>query len=202
MRNKTPSFIAEFPLRTTLADEAALSKRFNAARQIYNASLGEALQRLFLMRRSKDWQIASSIPKTIMDDRSGKRLRNKERSDLFRKTQERFGFAFASIQKFAETCRDACSIGQHLGSHDTQTTSLRAFRAAQAYALGTRGRPRFKTANRFHSVEGKGDAVIRFRKEPFPAIHWAGLILLLRLDRKDKLGRQREAMAARRSTSG
>ncbi|WP_246189595.1 hypothetical protein, partial [Methylacidimicrobium cyclopophantes] len=173
------------------------SKRLDAARQIYNASLGEALRRLSLMRQSKDWRLASSLPKTVVGGQSGKRIRNKERSDLFRKMQERFGFSSASIQKFAEACRDACSIGEHLGSHDTQTTSLRAFRAAQAYALGIRGRPRFKTANRFHSVAGKGDAVIRFRKEPVPAVHWAGLILPLRLDRKDKLGWQRDAQDSR-----
>ncbi|WP_018290134.1 hypothetical protein [Verrucomicrobium sp. 3C] len=129
MRAKTPSFIAEFPLRTTAADEVALSKRLAAARQIYNASLGEALRRLALMRQSKDWQHACRMPKTVMDEQSGNRIANKERSSRFRKTQERFGFTRDSIQKFAEACRDACSIGDHLGSHDTQTASLRAFQA-------------------------------------------------------------------------
>ncbi|MDD2676379.1 MAG: hypothetical protein PHP75_02785, partial [Methylacidiphilaceae bacterium] len=188
MRAKTPSFIAEFPLRTAAADEVALSKRLAAARQIYNASLGEALRRLALMRQSKDWQRACKMPKTILDERSGKRIPNKERSSLFRKTQERFGFRSFSLQKFAVSCRDACSIGDHLGSHDTQTASRRAFQAVQQHAFGIRGRPRFKPASRFHSVEGKEDAVIRFRKEPVPAIHWAGLVLPLRLDPKDKLG--------------
>ncbi len=197
MRAKTPSFIAEFPLRTTAADEAALSKRLDAARQIYNASLGEALRRLALMRQSKDWQQASAMPKTVVDDRNGKRIRNRERFALFRKTQERFGFSSASLQKFTEACRDACSIREHLGSHDTQTTGLRAFQAVQAYAFAARGRPRFKSASRFHSVEGKGDAVIRFRKEPVPAIHWSGLVFPLCLDPKDKHGWERIALAAR-----
>jgi hypothetical protein len=53
--------------------------------------------------------------------------------------QSRFGFSSASIEKFAETCRHACWIGEHLGSHDTQTTSLRAFKAVQEYAFGKRG---------------------------------------------------------------
>ncbi|MDD2676728.1 MAG: hypothetical protein PHP75_04590, partial [Methylacidiphilaceae bacterium] len=184
-------------MRTTAADELALSKRLDAARQVYNAALGEALRRLALMRQSKDWQRALQMPKTVLDDRSGKRIPNKERSSLFRKTQERFGFSFVSLQKFAESCRDACSIGDHLGSHETQSTSRRAFQAVQQHAFGVRGRPRFKPASRFHSVEGKGDAVIWFRKEPVPAIHWAGLVLPLRLDPKDKLGWQRIALEAR-----
>lgn len=197
MRAKTPSFIAEFPLRTTAADEIALSKRLDAARQIYNACLGEALRRLALMRQSKDWQHACKMPKTILDERSGKRIPNKERSGVFRKTQERFGFTPFAIQKFAQSCRDACSIGDHLGSHDMQTASRRAFRAVQQYAFGIRGRPRFKPSSRYRSVEGQGDAVIRFRKEPAPAIHWAGLVLPLRLDPKDKLGWQGIALEAR-----
>ena len=57
---------------------------------------------------------------------------------------------------------NACWIGDHLGSHDTQTTSLRAFRAAEQYAFGKRGRPRFKSLNRLNSIEGKADAVIRY----------------------------------------
>ncbi|WP_018289890.1 hypothetical protein [Verrucomicrobium sp. 3C] len=199
MRAKTPSFIAEFPLRTTAADELALSKRLAAARQIYNASLGEALRRLALMRQSKDWQHACRMPKTVMDEQSGNRISNKERSSRFRKTQERFGFTRDSIQKFAEACRDACSIGDHLGSHEhADRESAGIFRPVQGYAFGVRGRQDSRPASRFHlGVEGKGDALIRFRKEPVPAIHWAGLVLPLRLDPKDKRGCQRITLEAR-----
>ncbi|WP_018290407.1 hypothetical protein [Verrucomicrobium sp. 3C] len=93
MRAKTPSFIAEFPLRTTAADEVALSKRLAAARQIYNASLGEALRRLALMRQSKDWQHACpDARKRSWMNKAG--IGSPTRSDpaAFRKTQERFGF--------------------------------------------------------------------------------------------------------------
>ncbi|WP_018291372.1 hypothetical protein [Verrucomicrobium sp. 3C] len=86
MRAKTPSFIAEFPLRTTAVDEVALSKRLDAARQIYNASLGVALRRLALLRQTKEWQRACKMPKTIVDERSRKRIANKERAVLFCKT--------------------------------------------------------------------------------------------------------------------
>ncbi|MDD2676028.1 MAG: hypothetical protein PHP75_00955 [Methylacidiphilaceae bacterium] len=155
MRAKTPYFVAEFPLRTTAADEIALSRRLDAARQVYNAALGESLRRLALLRQSKDWQHAPKMPKTVLDEQSGKRIANKERSSLFRKTQERFGFRSFSLQKFAESCRDACAVGEHLGSHDMQSTSRRAFQALQQHAFGVCGRPRFKPASRFHSPKDK-----------------------------------------------
>lgn len=197
MRAKTPSFIAEFPLHTTPADEAVMATRLNAARHIFNACLGESLRRLSLMRQSRDWQTARSMPKTLGVSDKGKSIPNKARAELFKVTQARFGFDSASVQKFAEKCRDACWIGDHLGSHDTQTTSLRAFRAVQQYAFGRRGRPRFKPFNRFNSIEGKSDAVIRYRAEPDPAIHYSGLVLPMMLDPKDKRGWQATALQAR-----
>jgi hypothetical protein len=160
MRTKTSSLVAELPHCTTAADEAALPIRLDAERNICNASLGESLRRLDLMRESLDWQRARSMPAMLGTNAKGKQIPNKEQSDLFKATQVRFGFSSASIQKFAETCRDACWIGEHLGSHDTQTTSLRAVKAVQQYAFGERGRPRFKGVRRLHSVEGKADAVI------------------------------------------
>ena len=40
-KERTPSFVCEIPLRVTPADEHALNVRLNAARQVYNACLGE-----------------------------------------------------------------------------------------------------------------------------------------------------------------
>jgi len=189
-RAKTPSFVAEIPLRTTAADEAALEMRLDAARNIYNAALGESLRRLDLMRESLEWRRARAMPKG--EPRSVER---KARAAAFKAALERFGFTAGSIQKFAEGCRDGCWLGDHLGSHDTQTASLRAFRAVEQCAFGRRGRPRFKGKGRLHSIEGKSnEAVIRFRTDPVPAVHYAGLVLPLWLDRKDKRGWQAAAL--------
>ncbi|HYG84838.1 MAG TPA: transposase [Azospirillum sp.] len=186
MRASTPSFIAEFPLRTSAADERALEVRLEAARHVYNACLDETLKRLAQMRQSKDWQAARTMSK------------GKERTALFKATMLRFGFSSASIQKHAEACRDACWIGAHLGSHDTQTTSLRAYKAVQMHAFGKRGRPRFKGKNRLHSVEGKGDAVIRLRwQDGKPVVLWDGLALPLLRDPRDRDGWQEQALSCR-----
>jgi transposase len=134
------------------------------------------------MRASKAWQVARKIPK-------------KKRAEAFKSAMEEFNFSSASVQKFAEQCRDACWIGEHLGSHDTQTTSLRAFKSVQQYVFGKRGRPRFKGRNRLRSVEGKGDAVVRFRTVAgIPMVLWAGLSLPLLLDPRDRDGWQAQAL--------
>src|SRR5260370_42361453 len=137
MRKKAPSFIAEFSLLTTPADERELSIRLDAARNIYNACLGESLRRLDLMRESKAWQAAQGMPKHTekaiekAQDKDRLKAENKARSEAFKAVQEKFAFNSVSIQKFGQQCWDACWIGDHLGSHDTQTTTLRAFRAVE-----------------------------------------------------------------------
>ncbi len=158
-RVKTLSFVAEFPLQTTAADEKTLDTRLNAARHLYNACLQECLRRLDLMKQSKAWQAARAVPATV------EKRHNKARSQAFGAELERFGFTSRETEKHALSCRNACWIGDHLGSHDTQTTSLRAFRAAEQYAFGKRGRPRFKSLNRLNSIEGKADAVVAGSRE-------------------------------------
>ncbi|MBO0739081.1 MAG: hypothetical protein J2P48_21450, partial [Alphaproteobacteria bacterium] len=102
-----------------------------------------------------------------------------------------------AVQKFCEACRDTCWIGDHIGSRDMKSVCRRAFNAVEQYALGRRGRPRFKGIGRIHSIEGKSnDAVIRYRPGPVPVVHYAGLVLPPMLDRKDRRGWQAEALAA------
>ena len=118
-RAPTPSFIAEFPLRTTPLDERELATRLDAARNLYNAALGEALRVLDLMRQSKDWQRARKMPK------------GKERSAAFKACMERFDFKSSMTDRFAIACKNACSISDHMTSNETQKVALRAFQAVQ-----------------------------------------------------------------------
>ena len=197
-RVKTPSFVAEFPVGTTPADRRALNLRLDALRQIYNAVLDEALSRLDRMRCSLDYRRALAMPRHAGKKPDGTPKANPERTALFKATAQRFGFTGPALQKTAERCRDACWIGDHVMSHDTQTTSLRAFRAAEAYAYGQRGRPRFKAKHRgLRSIEGKGDAVITLRGTAVePAVHYGGLVLPLKLKTRDPYGWQAQALAA------
>ena len=61
-RSKTPSFITEIPLKASPSQEAILLKRLEAARRVYNACLGEALQRAQTLHRSPAYQAALAMP--------------------------------------------------------------------------------------------------------------------------------------------
>jgi|GEM_PF-1740032 len=142
-RPTTPSFVAEFPLKTAPSDERALAVRLDAARQIYNAILGKMLTTLDRMRQSKDWQRARSL-------KAGA-----ERSALFKAPNERFDFKSSRADRIAIACKNTCWIGDHMTSNETQKAALRAFLAVKEYALGKRRRPRFKRFGEYRSVEGK-----------------------------------------------
>jgi putative transposase len=169
-RVTTPTFIAEFPLVTTSAQECELAIRLELSRQIYNAALGEALRILDLMKESKAWHRARQLIK-------------KERTDAFRTAIQNFGFNIGTIYLYTKNCRKSCCIQAHVGAVETQVLSERAFLAAQQYCFGKRGRPRFKSFGRLHSVECKSNKdTIRLRDGQ---ILWMGLALPLLLDPRD-----------------
>lgn len=181
-RTRTPSFVCELPLCTTPADERELSIRLEAARQIYNAALGESLRVLALMRESRDWQRAKAMPK------------GKERSVRFREVVDRFDFKQSAIDRLAVACKNGCSIGDHLGPQEAQAVAKRAFGAVRQYAFGKRGRPRFKGYRGLHSIEGKSNAAaIRWRDG---RIEWNGLSIPAMFDPRDRDGWQATALAS------
>ncbi|MBN1956562.1 MAG: hypothetical protein JXQ81_02285 [Desulfuromonadales bacterium] len=87
-RSTTPSFVLELPLAVTPRQERILLRRFEAARRLYNAVLGESLRRQALMRESKRWQKAR-----LLKDQ-------KQRSATFRKIGTEFGFTGAALSSF------------------------------------------------------------------------------------------------------
>jgi len=69
--HRTPSFVCEVPLRVTRPQERILLARLEAARQVYNACLGQARIRARLVRESKAFQRARALPR---EDPQRKRL--------------------------------------------------------------------------------------------------------------------------------
>lgn len=180
-KHSTLSFVCEVPLRTTPPDERELAIRLEAARQIYNACLGESLRLLALMRESLDWQRARAMPK------------GKTRSEAFRALRDRFDFKQSAIDRMAVACKNGCSIGDHIGPHEAQAVGKRAFQAVRQHAIGKRGRPRFKGYRGLHSIEGKTNAAaIRWRGG---RIEWNGLSIPAMLDPRDRDGWQAAALA-------
>ena len=168
MRTQTPSFVTEIPLRVDAAQERTLLVRFDVARQVYNACLGEALRRLDLARQSKLYQRARRIPRTI----GGKP--NKDRAKAFADANAAYHFREYDLHAYAVQFSHSW-LGEHLDSNTVQKMATRAFKTAQQYALGKFGRPRFRGKNRLHSVEGKSNVSgILWRDDK---VVWKGLEL-------------------------
>ena len=148
MRSKTPSFVTELPLKTTMADEATILVRLDAGRQLYHACLGEALKRIGLIRQSKEYQEILKLPKTI----DGKP--NPERTKAFKELNKKEGFTDYDIQHYATRIRNSW-IEEHIHAHIAEKLATRAFKAVQKIAFGTAKRVRFKGKNQMDSLEGK-----------------------------------------------
>jgi len=58
---KTPAFITELRLKVNREQERRLLVRLEAVRQVYNACLGESLERLTLMRESREYQAVRNL---------------------------------------------------------------------------------------------------------------------------------------------
>ena len=183
MRTATPSFIHELPLRTTPHDAAVLEVRLDAARNLYNACLQEALRRLDLMRESKAYQAARKLSK------------GKERTLAFAGCCETHGFYEYDLHAVAGTTAKGCWIGDHLDAFTIQKVASRAFDAVQMHAFGKRGRPRFKRKGWLASLEGKSNAAgIRWRDG---RVLWSGLALQPVFDFKDRYGVEAHALGCR-----
>lgn len=165
-----PSFVCELPLRVKPPEARVLLVRLEAARQLYNACLGEAMRRLRLLRESRDY-------------RKGLKVKDREeRAERVRGAREEHGFTDAGLQGYAVRVRRSW-IGEHLDVHVAQKLGTRAFRAAERVLLGQARKVRFKGRNQMDTVEGKSnEAGIRWRDG---VVEWKGLALPAIIDLRD-----------------
>ena len=153
-KSDSSSFIHELRMKLSPHEVSVLDTRLNIARQIYNACLGEGLKRLKLMRESKDWQYACKMPKKVKA-KNGREVNNKTRQELFKRAREKYKFSEYALHRYTTYLRQSKYISDHIDSASAQKIATRAFNALMQYAIGKRGRPRFKAYNRFSSIEGK-----------------------------------------------
>jgi putative transposase len=131
-RKRTKSFICELPLRVTPAQERVLLARLEAARQVYNACLGEAKRRVGLVRESKAFQRACALPKE-----------DQARRTLFREARTASACSEYALHGYADQLRQSW-LGEHLDSNTCQKLATRAYQAANRLLLGKARRVRFK----------------------------------------------------------
>jgi hypothetical protein len=159
----TPSFVCELALVVSPVSEGVLLSRLEAARQMYNACLGQAMKRVRLIRQSKDFSKARSLKPS-----------NPERKVLFKRARDRYEFSDYAIQSYGTRIRHSW-IADHIDAHTGQKIATRAFSAAEKVLLARAKRVRFKGKNQFDSVEGKSNAAgIRWKGDQ---VEWSGLKL-------------------------
>lgn len=181
-RRSTPSFITEIPLITSAANERVALTRLEAGRQMYNACLGEGVRRVNLIKQSKLYQFAQSLPKTLKDTKTGKAKPNPERTKAFAEAWQFYDFSDYAMQAYAGQIRQFW-IGEHIDADTAQKLGTRAFRAARNLLLGRAKRVRFKGQNQMDSLEGKSvRSPMKWQHETFV---WKGLVLKPLIDRNN-----------------
>ena len=172
----TPSFITEIPLKTGSHERAILKKRFWAAKQQYNALLGETLRRLRRMREDTKYGKARELYK-----QEGKKT---EAKALFKQLAEDHGYREYDLYSY---CKQWNKKGSHLsiGARISQQIAKRAFSAVEEYRVGKRGKPRFKGFRGLSSIEDNSiDANIRLKDR---TLHYLSLNLPLLYDLRDPI---------------
>lgn len=154
MPKKTPSFVTTIPLKVSAGQEQALLKRFEAARQVYNACLSESLKRLDLMRQSKAWQAAKKMPRGDRESKSpAQRKQANEKADAYADLDKEFSFSSYDLQSFARQFGYSW-IGHHLDSQTVKRLAERAFIWVKEYKTDRdRGKPKFKRYKTLNAVE-------------------------------------------------
>src|SRR5258708_11854872 len=140
---RTPSFVCEVPLRVTRPQERILVARLEAARQVYNACLGQARIRARLVRESKAVQGARAVPRE-----------DPQRKRLFAQARGQHAFSAYALHAYAQPLGQSW-LGDHLDSLTLQKRASRAYDAANRVLLGKAKRVRFKGQHQLDTVEGK-----------------------------------------------
>ena len=170
---RTPSFVCEVPLRVSRTQERILLARLEAARQVYNACLGEARTRVRLVRESKAFQHARTLPR---DDPA--------RKERFREARTQHACSEYALHDYAQQFGHSW-LGAHLDSLTIQSLASRAYRAANRLLVGKARRVRFKGRHQLDTVEGKTNTSgIRWCGT---RVEWKGLELEARLDPHDQV---------------
>ncbi len=176
-RRRTPSFVAEIPLRAGRRGLRTAATRLEVGRQLYNACLQEASHRAERVRHDLRWAAAKALPTKTKAQRC-------RRARAFRHVRAAFRFGDYALQHFAiTTFRRSKWMCDHLQAPEVQKLGTRAYLAAHRILLGQAKRVRFKGGRQFHTLESKSNrAGIRWRGDH---VEWNGLALPARIDPED-----------------
>ncbi len=150
-KSTSPTFLLELPLQVNSHHAKHLQGHFEAARNLYNALLGEALQRLNKMRADSRYAVARTLAK------------GPERNALFTLLRKEYAFSEYAMHSYA--CQIRVSwIREHIDINTAQQLATRAYQAVNKVCLKKATKVRFKSKGRgIDSIEGKNNTSgIRF----------------------------------------
>ena len=180
----TDSFIHEFPLKVSKYSQRKYNIKFNAAKELYNAILGELLKRHKLMLSDIRYQNAIEIYK--QDN-----LKT-EAKTIFDKLNIEYQITKNDLQKLAKDIKNKCYMKDHLDSVSIQKLSDRIFDTYTKWIYKKGGKPRFKSwKNGIRSMEGKSNTCLAFKNNIFS---WNGIKSEIILQKNDKYGVQEHAL--------
>jgi hypothetical protein len=158
---KTPSYVLTLRLKTEIYQEHKLSKRFELARNIYNACLGELYKRYGALKQSKRYRTVCKMEK------------GKERNRLFSELNKEFGLAEYSLHEFVKPMQH--QFKRKIDAFTSQKIATRAFKAFEKLMFKQGKKVHFKKYGEMYSVEGKSNSTgIRYKDG---TVLWNGLVL-------------------------
>jgi putative transposase len=173
-----PTFVASLPLEVTTAQAREITARFEVARQVYNACLGESLKRAQRMRADPRWALAKAMSRS-----------DPARSTQFRELRDEYCFTERDLMSYGSDCRVSW-LREKVFAQEAQVLGRRAYEAVNRWVAGQRGKPRFKSVSRgLHSLETKdltGALRIGQAADGRAGLQWRrGFVLPFRLDTAD-----------------
>jgi putative transposase len=140
-----------------------LLSRLEAARQMYNACLGEGMRRVRLIRQSRDFNKARSL-----------KPNNPERKVLFKRARVRYDFSEYALHAYSTKLRHSW-LSRHIDSNTAQKLATRAYKAVERVLFGQAKKVRFKGKHQMDCLEGKSNkSGIKWKNE---VVEWSGLQL-------------------------
>ena len=180
-KERTPSFIIELELKTSIKDEHILNKRIKIAIMLYNMALNYSNKRLKAVRADKEYRFLLKEKKKL------KAKKNKERiqaiNEKLKEIEVSYGYSENQAQKFVNKGYKHYD-GINIGSNVVQKIVSRVFRAVEKVKYGKARRVYFKSIyTEEFSVENKKNGNNITYRDGITI--WAGLELECKINKKN-----------------
>ena len=180
-KERTPSFIIELELKTSIKDEHIINKRIKIAVMLYNMALNYSIKRLKAVRADKEYRGLLKEKKKLKAKKNKEQI--KSINERLREIEVSCGYSENQTQKFINKgYKHYDDID--LGSAVVQKISSRAFRAVEKVKYGKARRVYFKSiyTDEF-SIENKENGVnITYRDGNTT---WTGLELECKINKNN-----------------